>query len=287
MRYYLLSLLLCCLSLFAFSDYVHAAKSKTKNDTASLSRLPVGLKAMVQITNVKDEAALVLIPAGEFMMGSSLADRTSSTNENPVHQVYLSSYYIYKIPVIMAQYRTFCEATKREMPLATSKLLKDTDPMVDVSWYDATAYAQWAGAMLPTEAQWEKAAHGTGIRQYPWGNEWDATRCANSVRSQQPDMHGLSAVVPVGSFPAGASPYGVLDMAGNVLQWCADWYDAQYYLHSPLRNPTGPASGKTRVLRGGNFCCTNPLDFRTTARTSNDPKYSDWGRGFRCVVPVH
>jgi len=137
--------------------------------------------------------------------------------------VNLDGYWIYKYEVTVAQYRKFCNETGSNMPEAPSWGWQDDHPIVHVSWDNATAYTQWAGVRLPTEAQWEKAARGTDGRAYPWGNEWDATKCANSVGQR------LSSTKPIGSYPSDTSPYGALDMAGNVWEWCADWYDGNYY----------------------------------------------------------
>ena len=229
-------------------------------------------------TNPQDGAELIEIPAGEFLMGSSADDKDADPSEKPQHSVYLDAYYIYKNDVTVAQYRKFCNATGRAMPGAPSRGWIDTHPIVNVSWDDASAYAQWAGAALPTEAQWEKAARGTDGRIYPWGNDWDASKCSNSVG------HTAEQTSPVGSFPSGASPYGVLDMAGNVWQWCADWYGADYYQTSPAKNPTGPATGTVRVLRGGSWYNGGAVGCRGAYRSSYYPDSGSDYFGFRCVA---
>ena len=234
--------------------------------------------------NPKDGAELILIPAGEFLMGSAAADNQASPTEKPQHTVYLDAYYIYKNEVTVAQYRQFCIATGHAMPEAPQWGLLDDHPVVNVSWDDASAYAQWAGVCLPTEAQWEKAARGGDGRVFPWGNTWDAGKCSNSVGDLNPGKTS-----PVGSFVAGASPYGVQDMAGNVWQWCEDWYDEKYYQNTPARNPIGPDTGMGRVLRGGCWGYDNPGYLRAAYRGGCDPTHWGYvdGVGFRCasVVP--
>ena len=234
---------------------------------------------------------MVLIPAGTFYMGISEDELTAwlkenpddkreySSDELPRHPVYLDAYYIYKTDVTVAQYRKFCTATKRKMPPPPPWGWRETHPMVNVSWDDACAYATWAGAALPTEAQWEKAARGMDGRRYPWGNDWDAAKCSNSTGANLP---GQTSVV--GSFPAGAGPYGSLDMAGNVWQWCADWYGGDYYQRAPPRNPTGPDTGTTRVMRGGAWYGNYKGVYLCAARGDSSPDKGSLIIGFRCVV---
>lgn len=243
--------------------------------------------------NAKDGAKMVLIPTGAFDMGISEQELAAwlkenpddkleySTDELPRHSIMLDAYYIYQHDVTVAQYRQFCAATKRKMPAAPRWGWLDTHPMVNVNWADAKAYADWAGAALPTEAQWEKAARGTDGRRYPWGNAWDAAKCSNSVGANHPQQ-----TAPVGSFPTGASAYGCLDMAGNVWQWCADWYAEDYYQHSPTRNPTGPNTGTTRVMRGGSWYGNYKGVYLCMSRGDNSPNTVSDIIGFRCVIEI-
>jgi len=224
--------------------------------------------------------SMIYIPAGEFTMGSNEAN-----NEKPIHKVYLDAYYIDKYEVTVGQFRKFCNATGRTIPVQPSWNQGDNYPVVNVSWEDASAYASWAGKRLPTEAEWEKAARGEDSRKYPWGNEWNGSYCnhgsGDSLHIDASD--GYERTAPVGSFPQGASPYGVMDMAGNVWEWCQDWYDENYYKKSPSRNPTGSSSGSIRVVRGGGWSV--PQSYcRSAYRVIYDPQFRySFFRGFRCV----
>jgi formylglycine-generating enzyme required for sulfatase activity len=203
-----------------------------------------------------DGAEMVLIPAGEFLMGSPKGEGDS--DEYPQHTVYLDAFYIDKYEVTNAQYKKFMDATGHAAPgyWNDNSFNKPEQPVVGVNWFDAEAYCKWANKRLPTEAEWEKAARGTDARKYPWGNEepnaggiW---RANYNIGKKGAD-DGFQFTAPVGSFSAGVSPYGIHDMAGNVWEWCADWYDKYYYSGSLKNNPKGPSKGRSRVVRGGSW----------------------------------
>ncbi len=179
----------------------------------------------------------------------------------------------------MARYRKFCEATDRQMSEAPFWGWKDNHPVVNVSWDDAVAYCEWACVRLPTEAEWEKAAQGTDGRSHLWGNEWDKRKCNNG----RADFGSTSQITPVGNYPQGASPFGVLDMAGNVWEWCADWYEGDYYMTAPNRNPAGPSLGQYRALRGGLWFNYFVYICRAANRFRSAPAERRNDLGFRCV----
>ena len=223
------------------------------------------------------------IPAGEFQMGDNF--NLGRPDERPVHTVYLDAYKISKYEVTWAQYLYFCEKTGRIKP---DKLESDTTwgksnyPVTNVNWYDAVAFCEWLSMRtgnnihLPTEAQWEKAARGTDQRKYPWGNS--EPTCEHTNFSQC-----TYSKSPVGSYPAGVSPYGIHDMAGNVLEWCLDRYSSDYYSNSPLNNPQGPDSGHSHVYRGG--CYGNvAFNIRTTFRLHVAPETSSHNIGIRLAM---
>ena len=264
------------------------------------ARPPAGEEGGDTWTRPTDGMVMVYVPAGEFLMGSGDADGLAEDNEKPQHTVYLGAYWIDRTEVTNAQYRKCVEAgacREPECPYSwghESAYNAPDHPVVCVSWYDARAYAAWVGGWLPTEAEWEKAARGTDGRIYPWGDEFDGNRlnyCDRNCTKGDIDTSvddGYVVTAPVGSYLSGTSPYGALDMAGNVWEWVADWYDAEYYGRSPARNPQGPASGDYRVLRGGDFGGNAVADARCACRLSAwNPLDRYWHFGFRVMaVPV-
>ncbi len=251
---------------------------KTKKPTAQTSdKLP-------SIINGKDRAPMVLVPDGEFMMGSREEDDGSARNdEQPAHRVFLDAFYIDQYEVTIAQYAKFIEEENQSEPANWSAdVVKrhKSKPVVGMSWRDANAYCAWTGKRLPTEAEWEKAARGTDHRLYPWGNVAPGSR-ANFGHCCEFDNY--DALTTVGYFKDGKSPYGVYDMAGNAWEWTADWYDANYYSNSPNRNPRGPSSGEDRVLRGGAWTLTQAF-VRSASRHKATPMSRNFNDvGFRCA----
>ena len=259
------------------------------------------------IVNETDGSEMVLIPSSVYLMGSTSAQTAALVNkdarlstdffetEHPQHAVSLSAFYIDRYLVTNAQYAAFIAATGYPTP----KYWRDTPqmgaetpfpaganhgrhPVVGVSYADAVAYCEWAGKRLPTEAEWEKAARGGRVNQnYPWGNESSRDH-ANTVGIWGKDTWHWTS--PVGSFPPNG--YGLSDMAGNVFEWCVDWYAPNYYQHTHRENPQGPELGQTRVLRGGSW--SNDVfgiyQMRCAYRFHARPQTRNLTIGFRCAV---
>lgn len=274
---------------------------------------------LTEIAHEMDDSTMVLVPEGEFIMGTSDSQLDEITRRNPAlrelfkheqpqHTVYLDAFYIDKYEVTNAQFEKFVNATgyitdaEREnwgfvweggnvwpqiqganwrAPLGHGSTIKDkmNHPVVQVSYNDAVAYTKWAGKRLPTEAEWEKASRGTDARIFPWGNEWDPTRL-NSLEL------GPRTTTPVGSFPEGASPYGALDMVGNVWESVSDWYNHAYYSSlTEWNNPQGPAFGIHRAFRGA--CWMNKRHVTRCAHRDNHVSTPDFRihlGGFRCAM---
>jgi sulfatase modifying factor 1 len=235
-------------------------------------------------------APMVLIPAGPFPMGVPLGDRDGGRDEYPRHEVYLDAYMIDTYEVTNGRYLEFVKATGHRVPqnpINPTRNLWEGDritesiadrPVVNVDWADADAYCRWTGKRLPTEAEWEKAAKGNHDWRFPWGNIEPTTKHLNYNQR----WIGEKTLMPVGSYEAGKSPYGLYDMAGNVWEWVQDWYDPRYYEKSPKNNPKGPETGTKRVLRGSGWQNETPT-VRIFTRVDSDPAVRNESTGFRCA----
>jgi len=256
----------------------------------------------------------VLVPAGSFKMGDNFGD--GEGRERPVHAVELDAFYIGKYEISNGEWKKFREdpgyddakfwpnglvVPKNQIPYWTNALnhgggTPDSDnyPFIGINWDSATAYCNWLSAKtgkkyrLPTEAEWEKAARGTDQRRYPWGNTIDRTY-ANYTgawgNADYASIIGFYDGTKRGDLQthSNESPYGAFDMAGNVMEWCQDWYNHDYYSVSPRKNPKGPATGAYRVMRGGTFFM-DPFDLRSYSRTAAWPSFQSYRMvGFRPV----
>ncbi len=236
-----------------------------------------GLEPGTTRTREVDSMTQVYVPAGEFEMGSDQGE----ADEQPVHTVALDAFWLDKTEVTNAQYQTCVTASVcgRSPYTGNDDYNDENQPVVGIDWNGAVTYCEWAGGRLPTEAEWEYAARGPGGLIYPWGNDWQ-TGLVNCEENVCQDDYTYTA--PVGSFPAATSWVGALDMAGNVWEWVADWYDAEYYARSPNENPTGPEDGQYRVLRGGSWASFASRS-RSSYRQRLNPSTWNFNRGFRCV----
>jgi serine/threonine-protein kinase len=262
-------------------------------------------KTGATVISSSDGMAVVYIPAGDFFMGASAGDSEAGKDEFPQHIVYLDAFWVDKFEVTNAMFADFVQntnyRTRAEIdgwswefdgqwlkpkgtnwrhPMDANSNLDglDNHPVVRISHADAEAYCKWAGRRLLTEAEWEKAARGENGLAYPWSNQYS---CGNANFGDS-GCDSYLQTAPVGSYLDGASPYGVLDMAGNVWEWVADWYQEDYYKNTPYKNPLGPNSGDGFVMRGGSWSSDNRRWFRASWREWGYENDSYWSTGFRC-----
>jgi len=264
-------------------------------------------------TRPADGMVTVYVPAGEFEMGSDDdevdyalqlcndyfgdCEREWFEDEQPIHTVALDGFWIDQTEVTNGQYRRCVEAGACDPPAESGSSTHDSYyghsayddyPVIYVSWHQAAAYCAWAGARLPTEAEWEYAARGPQGRVFPWGDAFDGTwlnycdaNCEEDWADETVD-DGYADTALVGSFLAGASWCDAQDLAGNVWEWVADWHDSDYYDRLPSQNPTGPSSGEYKVLRGGSWNSV-PHHVRSANRLGHDPDCTINLVGFRCA----
>ncbi len=287
--------------------------------------LLLSLNAMAQEipSSVNNHGEMVLIPEGEFMMGTDQNQIQSTIGllggceewyilEYPKHKVNLPSYYIDKYEVTNKDYCEFLNKAGNQeeekgvfyIKITSSNCLLYQDqkgifrpkkgyenyPVILVSWYGAKAYAKWSGKRLPTEAEWEKAARGTKGWFWPWGNSWDKDKCNNwkmkkkNLIKLMPDIYDGRGPLPVGTFPEGASSYGVMDMSGNVAEWCADWYGV--YPGYPYYAGDNYYEFTHKVTRGGSWGIDMPGGLRCATRSIHRSYASDPYTGFRCSMDI-
>lgn len=267
--------------------------------------------------SVHDQDEMAVIAAGSFVRGTPQG--MGDPDEVPQRTLYLDAFRLDREEVTNRRYRTFLQATGHRIPehccdpsynLWTGGNLDSSlldHPVVNVDWHDAEAFCRWAGKRLPSEAEWERAARGTKGRVFPWGDEWDRTRAngasywaerefssAEEAKAWwaeegamlliQKGRQGIATVAEQ-ALPQGATPEAVQQLAGNVWEWVADWYDPSYYAVAPERNPPGPASGEYKVLRGGSWLNQQAF-LRGAVRDGSRPTMRNHGTGFRCAQDI-
>src|SRR6058998_2251048 len=257
---------------------------------------PEGKEAAVHLSTLSPKDEMVLVPAGSFLMGSNRqVDRSAYPQELPQRTVNVDAFEIDKYEVTTVQYLRYVLANNLP-PLVDWKwggVFQETmasHPVMHISWFEADAYCKWAGRRLPTSAEWEKAARGTDGRIYPWGNEpaglsranFGRTGLSGPVRDRPERLLLYPPIVSVDKYENAVSPYGVFNMAGNVAEWTADWYDPNYYKYAPDRNPKGPEQGTQKAFRGGGWIDSTP-SVRPAQRNGADPNTKMNWLGFRCA----
>ena len=256
---------------------------------------PLVVEAGTVLYSINDDRPMAFIPAASFWMGAAESDADADPDERPQHEVQLDAFWLDLYEVTNEAYGLCVAAGMCNPPEALdingfsyefASVINDAS-VVNVSWYSARDYCTWAGKRLPSEAEWEYAARGDDGRIYPWGNDADAFHKAwygGIFDASDPNVQDdFSRPAPVGSFPEGASPFGIFDMAGNVWEWVLDWYAPGTYSQPGQENPVGPEGGSMRVVRGGSWT-TPSLSLRATYREARSPSTAWIDVGFRCAM---
>ncbi|HET7144860.1 MAG TPA: formylglycine-generating enzyme family protein [Anaerolineales bacterium] len=281
---FILAASIVILNLDVVLRFVHSfqngtlTEEKIRFDIASFN---IGRKSPVipvnKMTSAVDGMLQMYVPEGEFVMGMM---HNHDFPDSPQHTVYLDAFWMDRVEVTNAMYLKCMQENGCTQPVSDNlnyaNWIHRDHPIVYITWFQAEEYCHWAGRRLPTEAEWEKAARGTDGRRYPWGNDLPTPRLANYSDT----MIGVS--VSSFRYPLGASPYGVLNMSGNVREWVADWYDPDYYSYSPYANPKGPEIGMERSLRSTSYN-EDGREIFLTSRLRHDPESAGLSRGFRCA----
>ena len=268
-----------CLALMACGVWawrgLQAPKEPQQPSPPELVYLRTNREGFREYRNPKDGSEVVLVPAGPFAMGSD-----ADPHARPAHKVELGAYYLGRLEVTNRQFKRFLRESGYQVVAPRWDVYdepgREDYPVVHVSWFDAVAYCQWAGMRLPSEAEWEKAARGPKGWKYPWGPTWDRNRCNNmamddpALLKKMVELDAERGTTPVGSFPSGASPYGVLDLLGNAVEWCSSKYKDYPYRATDGREEAD--TGSLRVLRGG--CWFNQAQTLTGySREKSAPEY--------------
>jgi len=243
-----------------------------------------------RLAGIPVPAGMVLVPAGWFLMGSDpRVDTDAGPQEQPQRRVYLKAFEIDRYEVSNVHYLQFVLATGATgPPYWTANPFPDkmaAHPVMGVSWREAEAYCRWTGRRLPTEAEWEKAARGTDGRMFPWGNQPAGWLRSNIGHPGSKRGLKYPPLANVDRYDRGVSPYGAYQMAGNVAEWVADWFDPGYYRSDASQNPAGPPSGDQRVFRGGSWN-EDPEVARSAGRGALAPDQRSYLIGFRCARDV-
>ena len=268
-----------------------AASALADHESSKQPPLWTALDDAERMAAMEVPGGMAVVLGGSFLMGSDpQKDRAAGPQEFPQHRVYVDAFWIDRYEVSNVEYLRFVLGTGtdwpkfwRESPFPENVALH---PVINVSWHDAEAYCRWAGKRLPTEAEWEKAARGEDGRVFPWGNEPAGWMKSNIAHSGSKRGFKYPPLANVNRYDKGVSPYGVYQMAGNVSEWVADWFDPEYYQRKLSDNPTGPVVGELKVFRGGSWN-EDPEVARSAGRNAGTPDRKSYLTGLRCARSEH